>query len=187
MTTNKTIIIGLVGLMACGKGKAVEYLQKKYNASQYRFSTILSDLLNRLYLPHSRDNQIKISEAIRTAFGEDILAQVIAEDAAADNNKIVVIDGIRRLGDIAKLRNLPNFVLVEVFADEKIRYERLIKRSEKIDDSTKTFEQFQADHERSTEKTIFDVTNLATEKINNNGTEKELQKQLDKLITKYAA
>lgn len=185
MTTNK-IIIGFVGLLASGKGTSTGYLSSKYKASSYRFSSILGDICSRLYLQKNRDNLIKLSEAVRKTFGDNILAETIANDAVNDQNNIIIIDGIRRLGDIEKLKNLENFVLVEIFADPKIRYERLVERKEKTDDATKTFEEFLADHQRSTEISINDVLPLAKEKIDNNGSFEELYSQLDALIKKYA-
>lgn len=184
MPTNK-IIIGFVGLLASGKGTAAKYLEEKYHASSYRFSTILRDMLRRAYLEQTRDNMIKISEAIRGTFGEDILAKTIARDAENDTNSIVIIDGIRRLADIEHLRKLPNFLLVEIFAEPKTRHERLVKRGENPDDVTKTYEEFLADHQRSTEITIPDVIPLAKSHIDNNGTLDELHAQIDQIVKQH--
>ncbi|MCX6779093.1 MAG: AAA family ATPase [Candidatus Magasanikbacteria bacterium] len=181
----KKIILGFSGLLSSGKGTAAKYLEEKYGASSYRFSTMLRDVLNRLYIEHSRDNLIKLSEIIRTTFGEDALAKTIAKDAETDPNPIIVVEGIRRLADISHLQQLPNFILVEIFADPKIRYERLVQRGENTDDKTKTYEQFLADHQRSTELSILEVLKQAKEKIDNNGNTLELQKQLDALVKKY--
>jgi len=184
MTIKNKLILGFVGLPASGKGTTAEYCQKKYGASAYRFSTMLFDLLQRIYLETNRDNLIKMSEAIRGTFGEDTMAKVMAKDAASDKNSLIIIDGIRRMADIEYLSQLPNFILIDIFADPRTRYERLIQRSEKPDDKTKTFEQFMADHQRSTELTIPEVASHATEHIDNNGTVEQLYKQLDNLITR---
>jgi hypothetical protein len=61
----------------------------------------------------------------------------------------------------------------------------LIQRGENADDATKTYEQFLADHERSTEKSILEVVPLAKERIDNNGDQEDLHKQLDALVEKY--
>lgn len=181
------MIFGFVGLIASGKGEAAKYLAQKYKASTYRFSTILRNLLDQLYLEHSRDNMIKMSEIVRNAFGESILARAIAENADKDKNKIIIVEGIRRLADLESLEKMPNFILVEIFADPQIRFSRLTGRGENPDDATKTFEQFLTDHQRTTELSILDVVRKAEEKINNNGEKKYLQKQLDELIKKYAS
>ena len=179
------IILGFVGQLASGKGTAAKYFETKYQASTFRFSTMLRDLLTRLHLEHSRDNLIKISEAVRGTFGEDTMAKVMAKDAETSANNSIIIEGIRRMADIEYLFKLPNFVLVEIFADPHTRHERLIKRGENADDNTKTFEQFMEDHKRSTEMSIPEVAGHATEHIDNDGSVEQLYKQLDTLIEKY--
>jgi dephospho-CoA kinase len=113
------------------------------------------------------------------------LAKIITQDALKDKKRVIVVEGIRRLDDIKYLSKLPNFILVEIVADSKIRYQRLIERGENTDDNAKTYQEFLADHKKSTEITIAKVIKLAQEKINNNGSEKDTQKQLDKLMKKY--
>ncbi len=182
---NKKVIIGLTGLLASGKGAASKYLEKKYGASTFRFSSILRDICQRAYLEKTRDNLVKLSECLRATFGEDLLAKAIAKDAESNNNQIVIVDGIRRMADIVHLKSLPNFILVAISADSKIRYERLIKRGENSDDVAKTYEQFLADHELSTEKSILEVIPYAKDHIDNSGSIEKLYEQLDQLVTKY--
>ncbi len=182
----KKVILGFVGRMASGKGTAAAYLKQKYGASTYRFSDPLHNILHRLHLENSRDNLVKISEHVRSAFGEDILAKTIVADAEKSITPLIVIDGIRRPADIVHLQKLPQFILIEIFADIRLRYERLVKRGEKIDDTTKTFEQFLADHQRSTEMTIPEVAKIAIERIDNNGSLEQLHEALDLLVKKYA-
>jgi len=105
--SDKKIIIGFVGEIASGKDTAVMYLVKKYHASQYKFSGILRDILNRLYLELSRENLQKISQVLRENFSQDILSKVIASDVQADNNAIVIVNGIRRASDIVLSTSLP--------------------------------------------------------------------------------
>lgn len=181
----KKLILGFTGQLASGKGTVAKYLMEKHNASPYRFSTILRDLVDRIYAPQSRDNLIKMSDIIRGTFGEDILSKAIAGDAQKDTANLIVVEGVRRLTDIEHLAKLPNFVLVEIFAEPRTRYERLIKRGENTDDSTKTYAQFLEDHQRDTELSILDVIKHATEKIDNNGSYNDLYKQLDELVKKY--
>ena len=173
--------------MAAGKGTAAKYLEEKYHARVYRFSTMLFDLLKRIYVEPNRDNLIKMSEIIRGAFGEDTMAKVMAQDAANDKNNLIVVEGIRRMADIEHLTKLPNFILVEIFADLDKRHQRLIKRREKPDDATTTLEQFKKDHQRSTEMTIPEVAGHAAERLDNNGSLEDLYKKMNDLINKYHA
>ena len=181
----RKVIFGLVGHISCGKGTAVAYLSEKYGAGTYRFSTVLRDLLDRLYLEHTREHIISMSEMIRQGFGNDILTNTLLQDALNDPNPIIILDGIRRVEELPALLARPEFVLVEIVTEPKLRYERLTKRSENADDQTKTFEQFLADEQRSTEVTIGEVAAQAKIHLDNNGTAEQLYTQLDALIATY--
>src|SRR3989344_7845537 len=142
------IVLGFIGPLASGKGTVCQYLMEKHNAGYVRFSTVLRDILNRVHLEHSRENLQKISTVLRSNFGDDILALAVAKDVEQLPNEIVAVDGVRRAPDIKHLKNLPDFYLVSIDADIKVRYDRIIKRKENSDDAAKTFEQFAADNAR---------------------------------------
>jgi dephospho-CoA kinase len=178
----KKTIIGLVGELASGKDVTKKYLQDNYGASCHRFSTILRDVLGRLYLPIVRENLQDLSTILRGRFGEDLLAKIIAEDVKNDPHEIIVVDGIRRDADMAYLKTLPGFVLLSLEVEPKTRYERLIKRQENADDASKTYEQFLADGQKETELEIPHVMASANYKINNNGTLEELYRQIENII-----
>ena len=99
-------IIGLVGKISSGKGTVAKYMEEKYNANTYRFSTILRDILKRLHSEINRKNLQDVSTALRQTLGEDILAKVMAEDVKKDDNDLIVVDGIRRMADIKYLKKL---------------------------------------------------------------------------------
>jgi dephospho-CoA kinase len=179
------IIFGLVGEISSGKGTVCDYLIKKYGAGYHRYSTILRDVLKRLHLEENRDNLQKLSTILRETYSQDLFAKVITEDVKNDPAAIVCLDGIRRPEDVIYVKKLSGFILIHIKTDLKIRYERLIKRAENPDDKKKTFEEFKADNERETEKTIAAVAAEADETIDNNGTREELAEKIDQLVKKY--
>jgi len=176
------IIIGLVGQIACGKEAVKKYLAKKYNTKDCKFSTPLRDVIERIGIQESRENLQKLSTSLRANFGEDLLAKVIAMDASKLDSEIVVIDGVRRMADMKYLKELPNFYLIKVEVDAKIRYQRMVARNENAGDKDKTFEQFIADQNNETEKEIPTVMDFAKISIDNNGTLEELYEKTDKVI-----
>lgn len=176
------IILGFVGQISSGKGTACKYLQGKYNGSTHRFSTMLRDVLDRLYLDQSRDNMQKISLILRNNFGDDLLAKVIANDVNKDDHKIIGIDGVRRFPDIKYLKEIAGFKLVHIDADQRIRYQRIVKRAENTDDLQKTFKEFQEDEKQEAEKHILEVARSADFTINNNGSVEELYQQIDNIL-----
>jgi len=177
------IIIGLVGQIACGKEAIKKYLAKKYNTKDCKFSTPLRDVIERIGIQESRENLQKLSTSLRANFGEDLLAKVIAMDASKLDSEIVVIDGVRRMADMKYLKELPNFYLIKVEVDAKIRYQRMVARNENAGDKDKTFEQFIADQNNETEKEIPTVMDFAKISIDNNGTLEELYRKTDKVIS----
>lgn len=181
MMKNKVVLV-FTGLPACGKGTAAKYFVEKYHAKSFRFSTIMRDLLDRLYLPQSRENMSHISTVLRQEFSEDIFAKVMAEDVKRAEGDIVVIDGARRIADIEHLSKIPGFRLVSIEVDMRTRYERLVKRGENPDDRSKTWEDFQADHQLETEQSIPELMKQADISVDNSGSLEDFYKQLDKLI-----
>lgn len=180
------IILGLVGPFASGKETAKKYIVKKYNAKDCRFSSILRDAMTRTAIPISRENLQKFSTILRANFGEGLLAKAIALDASKFDADIVVIDGVRRLTDIEHLTKLPNFFLIKIDADSKLRHERLVKRNENEGDDKKTFEQFLKDHESEADKLVPSVMATAKYFIDNNGSFEDLYEQVDELIKKLS-
>ncbi len=176
------IIIGLTGEMASGKSTVAKYLQDKYGAVGYRFSNILRDALSRIHQDNSRENLQTMSTMLRKTYGEDTLAKAMAGDAQNDENDIVVVDGVRRLGDIEHLKRLPGFKLVYMEADIRKCHERIAAREENVDDKGKTFEEFQKDRNREAEQQITELKNFADIVIDNDGDLNGLYEEVDKII-----
>jgi len=179
------VIFGFVGQIASGKGTATEYLKTKHSASTYRFSTMLRDVLDRMYIDQTRENLQTISQVLRENFGEEIMARVMTEDVKNDKDKLVIIDGIRRPDDVRNLKKIPGFILVHITADIEKRFERIKKRNENLDDQQKTLEEFKEDHKKEAELKINDIASEAKEIIDNNGNLENLYQNLDNLLKKY--
>ncbi|OGD67293.1 hypothetical protein A2442_00795 [Candidatus Campbellbacteria bacterium RIFOXYC2_FULL_35_25] len=180
----KKIILGIAGEIAGGKGAMTKYIVEKFDGTSLRFSTMLRDILDRLYFEQSRDNMQKLSTSLRSVFGEDLLAKVMADDVRKNDANIIVIDGVRRIDDIKYLKEIPYFKLVYVDTNMKKRYERIVGRGENSDDNQKTFEQFQIDHEKETELQIKGLKNEADFVVDNNGSLEEFYTQIDNIIKK---
>lgn len=178
------LIIGLVGQAGCGKGTAADLLRKDYGAGYIRFSGILGQLLDILGIEKSRDSLIKVSNALRHEFGEDILSYAVERAALGAPEDIVVVDGIRRLEDIVALEPLPHFKLVAIDVDPKLRFERMKKRGEKTGEADMTWEQFQKEEQAPTEVTIPTVMQRAWKTIKNEGSREEFETEVRTLMKK---
>ncbi|MEI6627766.1 MAG: hypothetical protein WCL61_04170 [bacterium] len=182
----KKIVIGLAGCIASGKDTIADYLVKERDAVSVSFSQPLRDILNRVFLPINRANLSKLAQCLVDNFGGDVLSRTIAEEIKVSNKKIFILPNIRRDSDYQHLENEPafNFVLVGVNTDIPVCYERLIKRTQNVDDQSKTWEQFQKDLQLSTEIEIAGLVKKSRYQLDNNDTHEQLYKQIDDLINK---
>ena len=180
------LIIGLVGMQASGKGSVAKYLAQAHNASIHRFSTMLRDIAERLYIVQNRDNLQNLSSTLRLNFGEDLLAKVMAKDVESDPAEIVVIDGVRRFADILFLRELPHFKLIKIETDQDLRFKRLVDRAENVGDDKKTYNEFVNDERKEADREIPQVMAETEIKIDNNGGFDALHAQIDQLLESFA-
>lgn len=176
------LILGIAGEMGSGKGTIAKHVVEERHGKAHRFSTMLRDVMDRLYIEQTRENISKLSTTLRENFGEDLMANVMLREVEHDEHDIIVVDGVRRMDDIQHLQKLSHFKFIYVDANLETRYERLKKRGEDVGDSTKTFEQFQKDEEMEPEERIRDLKNYADYVVDNNGTYMELYDQVEKII-----
>lgn len=175
-------ILGIVGPMASGKGTIADYCNKKYNSVSFRFSSALFDILNILGLITDRNNLFRLSKILRAEFGEDTLAIALANKVKNIEEELIIVDGIRRQGDIIELRKLPNFKLIYLDAPIEKRFERMKLRGEKADDATKTLDEFRAEHNLETELSIPPLKNEADCIIDNGGSVEDLYNKIDEIL-----
>jgi dephospho-CoA kinase len=182
MTSDKRLVIGLVGRKGSGKGTVARLLKDRYGASIYRFSDLLRDILDGLYIEKSRENLVRLSEVLRKEFGQRIFKDAMAKQVEHDTASIIVIDGIRRLDDLEGLETLGDFTLVNINASLDLRYQRILKRGENAGEMAGTFEDFKDMETLPTEASIADVEVKADETIENLDSYDDLAYQVDALM-----
>jgi dephospho-CoA kinase len=175
------MIIALTGEKLAGKGTAAEYIHTHYNGQLFRFSEVLSDILQRLHQDNSRQNLVKLGQAVRQLYGDDILAQVIYQDILNNSTELKVIDGMRYSAEYTILSKLPNFKLIYITAPVEVRYERTKQRSEKSDEANMSFTEFKQREHDSTEQGIEQLAKLADYVIDNISIIDDLYKRLEQL------
>lgn len=181
------LIIGLVGQAGSGKGTLADMLIERYGAGYVRFSGILSEVLETLGVEKSRDNFIAVSKAVRNAFGEDVLSYAVEKKSLAAPEELIVVDGIRRPEDIVALEPLPQFRLISINVPMETRFERMKKRSEKAGETDMSWEEFQAQEEAETERTIPSAMERAWKSVTNEGSKEELEQQMSEIMKELGA
>ncbi len=132
------MIIGLTGRNCAGKGTVAEYFKER-DLGYYSLSDAIRQHLKEQGIPESRDNLIAAGNQLRREGGPGVLGAKIL--ALLEPGQDYVVDSIRNPAEVTELRAREDFVLLEVRAPERLRYERLVERG-RVGDAT-TFEEFQ--------------------------------------------
>ena len=174
-------IIGIVGEMGSGKDTFCDYVKENYqNVYFLRFSDALTDVLKMFFDDIKREDQQWLSSALRERFGQDILVKALVKKVNSISDGIIILNGVRRPGDFDVLTEIGGKIIY-VTADERLRWERVKIRGEKIDDDV-PFEKFVEMGKAEAEKDISKVGAMAQFKIENNGTKEELYQEIKKVI-----
>ena len=174
------LVIGLVGRIGSGKTAVSEYLQEKYGAKEHRFSQILMDILDRLYLPHGRVHLQNLGKSLRAELGEGVIVNAFKKDLEKEQFEVLIVDGIRYENEVKMLKEKSGF-LVFITASPEVRYGRAVARGEK-GEAKITYEQFLESEKAETEKHIEMIRESADYIIDNSGTLDELYKKVDDIV-----
>lgn len=184
----RPLIIGIIGEKCSGKSVVFTYLKRKKGVFSARTSDVLHDILVRLSLdPKDRRNELLLAEALRSTFGADILPRACMADPRAAKNRIVAIEGIRRLRELAPLQHMRRFRLLYVTAPVELRWRRAQKRrvNARHDDRVSLAEYRRIEREYVTEREIPRMGRMADATIENTGTRQELFRKVDAALAKY--
>lgn len=180
------MIVGLTGRNASGKGTVAEWL-KSQGFVYFSLSDSIRHWLAEQGLDARRDHLIWAGRQLREAGGAGVLAERTLPLLPAGQDCLV--DSVRNPAEVAVLRRRADFVLVEVLADEALRYERLRSRGRTGDAGT--FAEFQ--RQEAAELTSLDpaaqqlhtTAALADVRVNNDGDLHALHQQLATLMGQW--
>tara|TARA_B100000614_G_C14532899_1_gene487224 strand:- start:850 stop:1446 length:597 start_codon:yes stop_codon:yes gene_type:complete len=183
----KSIVFGLTGKNASGKGTVAEILKKK-NFTYHSLSDSLRDELKSLKKEETRENLIDIGNELREKGGPGVLADKLIPKLNFENNHIV--DSIRNPLEVISLRKetlLRRFFLISVDANSRLRYDRLCSRGRIGDtDSWEKFveqEKKEENNDDPNKQQLSRTMQMADYNIDNSGTLEELEAQVNKIIS----
>ena len=183
----KSIVFGLTGKNASGKGTVAEILKKK-NFTYHSLSDSLRDELKSLKKEETRENLIDIGNELREKGGPGVLADKLMPKLNSENNHIV--DSIRNPLEVISLRKetlLRRFFLISVDANSKLRYDRLCSRGRIGDtDSWEKFveqEKKEENNDDPNKQQLSRTMEMADYNIDNSGTLEELEAQVNRIFS----
>lgn len=123
-------ILAIVGMPGAGKSEVVSYLEKK-GIPFVRFGEVTDEGLREKGLAVTPQNEQEFRETLRRELGMHAYA-IKTEPKINEllkSNDTIAIDGLRSWEEYTYLQEkFPNLVVINVYAEPKVRYERLSKR-----------------------------------------------------------
>ncbi|MCX6559748.1 MAG: AAA family ATPase [Candidatus Aminicenantes bacterium] len=173
-------LIGLTGTNGSGKGEAAAWLRSRGYA-YLSLSDVIRQELRRDGVAETRDAMIARGNALRRAFGPDVLARRVLLLATGPT----VIDSIRNPSEVAVLRREEGFILLAFDAPAAVRFERVGRRGR--DESALDLEAFlrKEDEERGSDPAAQQLDAciaLADIRIMNDGTIEDLKRRLKEAL-----
>ena len=178
-------IIGITWTVGAGKWTVVEYMVKNMWFTHFSVRSFLEAELDKLWLPHDRDQLRILADGLRKQHWPSYVIDQMykkAESMGVD----AIIESIRCIWEIDKLRQYKDFFLLWVDADRKTRYERVFLRWSVTDNIT--YEKFieQENKEIHTtnpyEMNLVWCLELADEVIRNDGTTEQLYLEVERAM-----
>ena len=181
------MIIGLTGKNGSGKGEVAEFLKAR-GFIFHSLSDVIREELKRKNRSITRENLIEGGNQLRATYGPSVLADRILEKLDPDKN--YVIDSYRSPFEVEAFRRRGNFVLVNVVAEARVRFERVHARARESD--PKTFDDFlkfeQAEEVNlSTNQQLSKTAAMSNVQLDNNGTMEELHERIREMLVKISS
>jgi len=181
--SSKKNIIGISGPFAGGKDTVAEYIESNFGFKNISTSEVLRSKIREKGLEPNRENMNKYGIKFRRQLGAGFLVKEALE-SNMDSEKIL-LTGLRSPAEVDVLHDSGG-KLIEVTADPKLRWERLLERGRAGDFAS--FEEFLELEDRESSSSdpnspsTKEVADKADYLIYNNSSIDELKKETDKLI-----
>lgn len=133
------MIIGLTGRNGAGKGTVADWFRARGFQYTSMSDAIRRDLRDR-GLDVTRDNLIAGGRRLRREGGAAVLGTRSLHHIEKMGGDSWVVDSVRNPAEVQALRIAPDFALLDVHADARTRYERVVTRNRGGDAAT--FEEF---------------------------------------------
>lgn len=181
------MIIGLTGKNGAGKGEVANVL-KDNGYIYYSLSDAIREEIQKKGEEVTRDRLIVYGNALREEGGPSVLADIILKKLDPDKN--YVIDSIRNPHEVKSLKQRSDFTLLEVSADQKLRFERMKKRHRENDPTN--FEDFvklekaEEENDDPNKQQLKQTIGLADKELVNDLSLEELKEKVRSLLKELA-
>lgn len=181
--TNKKGIImqvmGISGLPGSGKG-----LVSDMAIERGAIIVVMGDIIREEAKKRGESTK-ETAVNLRKEFGENIVSELTIEKIKklqeSEENNVIIIDGIRSPHEVEMFKeNFENFIILSIFANPNIRFERLKNR--KREDDSQDYEGFRKRDETELGFGIGDVISLSDKIIINESDIESFQEEINEFF-----
>ena len=180
MADKRKILIGTTGMPGSGKDTIRKFIQKLGFQVVVMGDEVRSEAKRR-GLDINPENLGKIMLEIRREEGPAAIAKRCIQKIRSMDSSFILVDGIRSLHEVEEFKRIfPNFKVLAVHASPKTRFKRLLRRGR--EDDPKSWEDFMKRDMRELSVGLGDVIATADYMLVNEGTKRELEEKLMRLL-----
>ena len=180
VTADRKVLIGTAGMPGAGKD-AVKKVVQKLGLPVVVMGDEVRAEARRKGLAITPENLGKVMLQMRREGGPAAVAKRCIPKIKAIDASVVFIDGIRSLHEIEEFKKeFPDFRILAIHASPKTRFKRLLKRGRS--DDPQSWEGFIERDRRELNVGLGDVIAIADYMVINEGTKRELEENLMRLL-----
>ena len=175
-------LILITGLPGSGKSAAADIIARKYNAKIYHTGDIIREEVKRRKLPYTPASDKKVALWFHTGGREKILAERSWEKVKRTRKNLIILEGFRNVENVRHLEDISGLkpLIIEVKVPFRIRAKRELERGRFKKGETLAYLRRRDKEEK--ERGLGYLLKLDKYEIDNSGTLKDLEKNIDRLM-----
>ena len=175
------IVIGVAGMRAAGKS-IVNEVAGEMGVKSLEMRSIVVEMMKEKDIKLTNRSLREFADELRKKEGYDIVARKMIERINGMNERALVVNGIRGYDELKRFREAfgNNFVLIGVFAPQKVRFDRVMKRN--LPEDPKNWEEFVWADEKELGWGIADSFAFSDYMIVNTGSREGMKREAGKLL-----
>ncbi|NYZ78677.1 AAA family ATPase [Candidatus Micrarchaeota archaeon] len=175
------LVIGVAGMRAAGK-TIVNEVAKEMGVKSMEMRSIVVEMMKDKGIEITNRSLREFADELRKKEGYDIVAKKMIERINGMNEKALVVNGIRGYEELKRFGEAfgNNFVLIGVFAPQKVRFDRVMKRN--LPEDPKSWEEFVWADEKELGWGVADSFAFSDYMVINTGSKEEMKREAGKLL-----
>jgi dephospho-CoA kinase len=177
------IVIGVAGMRAAGKS-IVNESARELGVNSMEMRSIVVEMMREKGIEITNRSLREFADELRKKEGYDIVARKTIERVKDMKGRAVVVNGIRGYEELKRFREAfgDNFILIGIFAPQKMRFDRVMKRN--LSEDPKSWEEFVWADEKELDWGVADSFAFSNYMIVNTGSKEETGNNIKVLLKK---